>query len=72
MSRHDSSDIKAGQVWERKVDIQQVYVVKNPAPHAADPLIAIEGQRRTHIRATGLRARYRLIRDVKSAPEGEN
>jgi hypothetical protein len=70
MSSHDSSDIKAGQVWERKADLAQVYVVNNPAPHTANSFITIEGQRRTTIRATGLRARYRLWRDVET--EGDD
>lgn len=63
-TRHDSTDIKVGQVWERKSDGAQVYVERHSAPTYANPIVGIRGQRRSDIRANGLRSRYRLWRDV--------
>jgi len=64
MSRIDSTDIKVGQVWERKTDGAQVHVERHAASHFQNPIVGIRGFRRSDIRADGLRSRYRLWRDV--------
>lgn len=60
----NSRDIKPGQVWQRRSSGVLSTVVSHTEPDLINPIVGIKAKRYSEIRASGLRERYRLVRDI--------